>query len=69
MSNVGVNKTIIEQTKNGFLCDSEEDWLTYFNALIQDSDLRKSIGEKGRETILKHYSTQAVREDFLGLFE
>ena len=69
MSNVGVNKTIIEQAQNGFLCDSEGDWLKYFNALIQDFDLRKSIGEKGRETILKHYSTQAVREDFLGLFE
>jgi len=68
MSNVGVNKTIIAQGQNGFLCDSEEDWLKNFDALIQDFDLRKSIGEKGRETILKHYSTQAVREDFLGLF-
>jgi len=69
MSGVGVNKTIIQHGENGFICDSEADWLTTFDTLIKDFELRKSIGEKGRDTILASFSVDSVFEDFISIFQ
>ena len=67
-SPVGVNIQIIEEGKNGFLCSSQEDWYNQLSKLINEEDLRKTMGEKGREKILETYSIQANTDSFLGLF-
>jgi glycosyltransferase involved in cell wall biosynthesis len=45
MSNVGVNSDIIEHGKNGFLAQTEQEWINYLSILIENSDLRHKIGE------------------------
>lgn len=68
MSAVGVNNQIVEHNENGFLCKTEDDWLTTFDRLIADFELRKQIGFKGRQTIIDRYSVEAVQKEFLTLF-
>jgi glycosyltransferase involved in cell wall biosynthesis len=68
-SPVGVNKNIIEQGVNGYLCDSTEAWQTALFALINNSSLRKEMGTNGRREIIDRFSIQAYEQIFLGLFQ
>jgi len=61
MSPVGVNTEIIEDGKNGYLADSDEEWITKLSALIDSEELRKSIGHAGRLTIEEHYSLDSQK--------
>jgi len=67
-SPVGVNKEIVEDGINGFLCTSKEDWKKAFVQLIEDSSLRKNMGKKGRAKIELNYSVQSNTKNFLQLF-
>jgi glycosyltransferase involved in cell wall biosynthesis len=67
-SPVGVNAEIIVHGENGFLCQSEEDWLQYLEKLIIDANLRKKMGIEGREKIISNYSVASNASTFLGLF-
>lgn len=69
MSPVGVNTTIIDHNINGFICDNSEGWEATLNALLSDPELRKTIGEKGHQTVLERYSVQAHQSNYLKLFE
>jgi len=68
-SPVGVNCQIIKHGQNGFLCQSDEDWLTYLKTLLIDPKLRARLGASGRETVIHSYSTRAVANDFFSLFD
>ncbi len=68
VSPVGVNKEIIEQGKNGFLCSSAQEWYNAFAALIQQDELRAKMGSAGKEKIGLHYSIHANATAFLALF-
>ncbi len=67
-SPVGVNKAIITHSVNGFLADSEEEWIDLLSALITSVKLRKQIGKAGRETVERKYSVKANKENYLQLF-
>ena len=67
-SPVGVNKKIIEQGKNGFLCTNDAEWYNAIEKLILDSELRQKMGEEGRKKIVNEYSLLSNKENFLGLF-
>lgn len=68
-SPVGVNITIIANNVNGFLCRTPAEWDQTLRQLIEDSGLRKSIGIKGRRTVLENYSVSSNATNFLSLFE
>lgn len=68
-SPVGVNKQIIEENINGFLCIEENEWLTAIKKLIGDHKIRQSFGDKGRQKIVKEYSIEGTKEKFLNLFD
>jgi glycosyltransferase involved in cell wall biosynthesis len=57
-SPVGVIPNLILDGVNGFLADSEDQWLDRLGALIEDPDLRKRVGLAGRVTIVQRYSAQ-----------
>lgn len=65
MSDVGVNSDIIEHGKNGFLAQTEQQWIDYLSLLIENSDLRHKIGQAGRETVVKNYSVNAHKDSYL----
>ena len=64
-SNVGTSPQIIEHLKNGWLVDSEEEWYKALFTLINNPNLRRSLGEKAREKILKNYSVHAIKSQYL----
>jgi glycosyltransferase involved in cell wall biosynthesis len=66
---VGVNKTIVENRQNGFVCATPEDWKEKLLLLIRDAGLRKQLGSNGRKKIVDAYSIQSQRKKFLGLFQ
>lgn len=68
MSPVGMNTEIIENGVNGFLANSEEEWFEVLSRLIDDKELRKSIGEAGRKTVVNQYSKDAQKDKYLNLY-
>ncbi len=55
-SPVGVNNEVIKDGVNGFLAATDEEWLEKLSLLARDELLRRKLGQKGRETVEKHYS-------------
>ena len=68
LSRVGVNTTIVEHGKNGFLCESMDDWKRILEELIEDTVLRESIGKAGYKTVKDGYSVEAMTPHYLSLF-
>lgn len=66
---VGVNASIIEDGKNGVLARTPEEWKIALKKLLADKKLRQKLGAAGRQTVVKRYSVQSNRENFLQLFE
>jgi glycosyltransferase involved in cell wall biosynthesis len=55
-SNIGTASELIINGKNGFLCNSTEDWIRNICLLIENPILRKEIGEMGFMTVNQKYS-------------
>jgi glycosyltransferase involved in cell wall biosynthesis len=58
-SPVGVNAEIVLQGKNGFLAESQEEWLAALTRLVEDAELRRSMGHVGRERSEECYSLKS----------
>lgn len=69
MSPVGVNRTIIQHGVNGFLADTENEWVEILSQLIDNNDKRRSVGIKARETVVDKYSVQSNKTLYLQLLE
>jgi len=67
MSPVGVNTEIIEDGINGFLADSEQEWIDKISLLIESKELREKLGKAGRETVVARYSVAANKQKYLDL--
>lgn len=65
---VGVNSFIIEDGVNGFLCSTPKQWERALRKLIEDANLRKMMGEKGRTAVEQRYSVRSNTSTFLSLF-
>ena len=68
LSRVGVNVSMVNDGENGFLADSEDEWIEKLGQLIQDSDLRGRLGRAARSTVEQKYSVIAWRDRYLELF-
>ena len=62
-SPVGVNTDIIRDGQNGFIADTEQEWVDKLGLLLRSADLREKIGRAGRLTVEQKYSaiSQAAR--------
>mgnify|MGYP001289698758 CR=1 FL=1 len=69
MSPVGVNSTIIEHGKNGFLASSEEDWVSLLCLLIENVSIRRKLGQSARKTVEVKYSIEANENLYLSAFK
>ena len=69
ISPVGVNREIVENGVDGFLCQSAEDWFSALEYLILNPDKRKEMGAKGRQKIIRCYSVASNSTNFLSLFQ
>lgn len=68
MSPVGVNKEIIIHGENGYLCSSDNEWYDTLCMLIDNAELRKSIGKNSRKTVIEKYSKQAWKDKYIEVF-
>jgi len=57
---VGTTPLIMKNGVHGILVRSDGDWLAALERLILDPDLRRRMGEAGRENAVKRFSTEAV---------
>jgi glycosyltransferase involved in cell wall biosynthesis len=55
-SPVGVNTDIIQDGENGFIADTEDDWVEKLGSLIRSRALRERLGRAGRATVEQKYS-------------
>lgn len=68
-SPVGANCDVIENGRNGFLADTEEEWLTALRTLIDDSSLRRSMGAAGRDLVRRSYSVESAWPPYAALLK
>lgn len=57
-SPVGMNKEVVTHGVNGFLAQTEAEWIDALGQLIRDWTLRKAFGEKGHQLVRKKYTLQ-----------
>lgn len=69
VSPVGFNIEIVKDEFNGFLADTNEEWVEKLSILIEDEELRKKMGRNARITIEEHYSLKKASEKLLEIFK
>jgi glycosyltransferase involved in cell wall biosynthesis len=69
MSPVGVNAEIIQDGQNGFLAETDVEWVDKISKLIESNVLRKQLGIAARKTVLDHYSVKSQKENYVNAFE
>jgi glycosyltransferase involved in cell wall biosynthesis len=57
-SRCGVNSDLIQDGVNGFLADSEDEWVKKLCSLIEDPDLCQRLGLAGRQTAEERFSAR-----------
>ena len=68
MSPVGVNTEIIKDGINGFLASETDEWVEKITRLIENADLRTSMGKAARKTVIDHYSVESQKNRYLEYF-
>lgn len=68
VSPVGVNTDIVKDDINGFVADTEEEWIDKISRLIESPDMRMQMGQKARKTVIERYSVLAHRNKYVKLF-
>lgn len=58
-SPVGVNGDIIRHEVDGFLPGSEAEWIDVLSRLIEQPQLRRDVGLRGRRRVEDHYSAKS----------
>lgn len=64
-SPVGMTKDLIQDGANGFLANSEEEWVKKISMLIEDPLLRKKMGLAGRRTVEERFSIKINAPKYL----
>jgi glycosyltransferase involved in cell wall biosynthesis len=66
-SPVGVNRQIVEHDINGYLADSNDDWIVAFRTLKYDINKRYEMGQAGRRKAEKLYNLEVTAPQLLTL--
>ena len=66
-SDVGANKNIVDEGANGFLVNSDEQWVEALKTLLQGSELRKQYGHQGRIDAEERFCVQKTAPHLIEL--
>jgi glycosyltransferase involved in cell wall biosynthesis len=66
VSPVGACHDIAEADRTHFVARSQEEWYEYLSRLLSDADLRRRMGEAGRNYAAQHYSIEAHVQKLAG---
>jgi len=59
-SPVGINTTLVTEGENGFLVRTDGEWIEKLTQLIDEPELRQTMGQVGRLRVEANYSFQAA---------
>jgi glycosyltransferase involved in cell wall biosynthesis len=59
-SPVGANREVVEHGRNGYLAATQDDWHSMLRQLVDDPEMRRRMGESGRDLVQRLYSVDAV---------
>ena len=65
----GINRDLVKDGENGFWARDEREWIEKLSILIEDADLRREMGLKGREKVRRGYSLQECGKRMCQLLE
>ena len=68
-SAVGANIEIIDHGKNGFLVESEKEWVKALTVLSEDKELRIKMGRHGRKKVEANYCLQVTASKLITLLK
>lgn len=68
-SPVGANSEVVTDRRDGFLPDSEDDWVEALTLLIRDPALRQDVGARARARVEEAYSLSVVADRYQALIE
>lgn len=57
-SRVGVNPDVIVHGETGFCVEGSDQWVTALTRLLDDEELRREMGQRGRERVERLYSVK-----------
>ncbi len=66
---IGANLDTIIDGENGFLVNTEQEWIDKLSVLIENESLRKKQGNEGRKIIEEKYSVKVNKETYLKIFK
>lgn len=68
-SRIGACLEFIEDGVNGFLADTEDEWIEKLSLLIENPKLREKLGLAGRKTVEEKYSVKANVPKYLEIIQ
>jgi glycosyltransferase involved in cell wall biosynthesis len=60
ISPVGTNKEIVTHGENGYLANTNEEWVKYLLDLIDDEKKRRIFGLEGRKSVIAKYTYEVT---------
>lgn len=63
------DKLIMEHGKTGFFAYTDEEWYRYLKLLIEDPELCKKMGRRGRQYVWEHFTIEKMTEKYLKFFD
>lgn len=69
VSPVGVNTEIVAHGINGWICESDDEWMQTLRALLTEPDRLPTLSGAARNTVVSRYSVESNTANFLQLFE
>jgi glycosyltransferase involved in cell wall biosynthesis len=58
ISPVGINSSIVEHGRTGYLAETEEEWYENLKMLAESRELRRAVGERAKRFVLKNYNPE-----------
>lgn len=55
---VGINRDLVKDGETGLWAKNEREWIEKLSILIEDADLRRDMGLKGKERVRREFSLQ-----------
>ncbi|MCI5140304.1 MAG: glycosyltransferase family 1 protein [Candidatus Electrothrix sp. ATG1] len=69
VSPVGMNKEVLERGEIGFGTRNYSEWIDALTSLVGSTELRRQMGEKGRNVVEQHYSVEKIIPQLVDVFE
>ncbi len=60
VSPIGMNSKVLNHGQCGFAANDEQEWVDGVTTLLEDNQLRRQMGNIGRQVVLNHYSIVAL---------